>query len=209
LHVGDKFNGEDVEVVLFESFLLPASSVEILAEISFLIKQADAYKRQTQVAGSFEVIAGKDAESTGEDGETFRDSEFEGKVGDKEIALVDMFAVVPGALAVEIGIEMLGNAVEVGEARIILSSGFEHRLIDGTEHADGIVTGGLPKLAVEATEKVDSSMVPTPAEVVGDREERLERVGERRTNFVGSNGFHEDLEGSESRRLWRIIDPER
>jgi hypothetical protein len=68
LNVGNVFDGENVEIILFESFLLPASRVEILTKIPFLIKKADANKREAQIAGGFEVIAGENAKSASENG---------------------------------------------------------------------------------------------------------------------------------------------
>jgi len=49
LHVRHEFDGEGVEVVFFKGFLLPASSIEILAKIAFLIEKADTDEREAEI----------------------------------------------------------------------------------------------------------------------------------------------------------------
>src|SRR5438874_1084271 len=46
------------------SFTWPAVGVEVLAEIPLAIHQADAHERDAQVAGTFQVVPGQDAEAT-------------------------------------------------------------------------------------------------------------------------------------------------
>ena len=94
-----------MEVVFFKSFLLPASGVEILAKISFLVEQANGDERESKIAGGFEMIAGEYAKASGKDGEAFGDAKFQGKIGDEYVENVAVFALEPGALAGEISVE--------------------------------------------------------------------------------------------------------
>ena len=108
-----------MEIVLFEGFLLPAGAVEILAEITFLIEQTDGDEGKAEIAGSFQVITGEHAEATGKNGEAFSDAEFQGEISYEEILVFDVFALVPRALRVEVGIQAFGDALQVSEERII------------------------------------------------------------------------------------------
>jgi hypothetical protein len=190
LHIGNELDGENVEVVFFAVFLLPAGGIEALAKISFLIEKADSDERKAEIAGGFEMVAGKNAESPGKNGETFGDAELEREVGDEEIVVLGVFAVIPGTLAGEIGVQAFGDAVEVGEEGIVAGSGFEDGLFDAAQKTDRIAAGGFPEVVIEAAEKIDGGVIPTPAEVVGDLEQGLQGVRQGGPNFECGDRLH-------------------
>jgi hypothetical protein len=164
-----------VEIVFFEGFLLPAGGVEVLAKISFLVEQANGDEWESQIAGGFEVIAGEYAQASGKDGEAFGDAKFQGKVGDEHVGDVAVFSLEPGALAGEVGVEALGDAVKMGEEGIVAGSGFEDGLFDAAEQSHWIAARGFPQVAIKAAKKINGGMVPGPAEIVGDGEKGLQR----------------------------------
>jgi hypothetical protein len=190
LHVRDEFDGENVEVVFFAGFLLPAGGIEILAKIAFLIEKADTDERKAEVAGGFEMIAGKNAESSGKNGKTFGDTEFEREIGDEEIAGFGVFALIPGTLVGKVSVKAFGDAVEVGEEGIVLGGGSEDGLINAAQQTDRIAPGGFPEVAVETAEEVNGGVVPAPAEVVGDLQEGLQGIWQGGTNFECGDGLH-------------------
>src|ERR1700693_1875796 len=172
--VGDELHGEDMEVIFFEGFLLPASGIEVLAKISFLVEQANGDERESQIAGGFEVIAGEYAQASGKDGKAFGDAKFERKIGDEHVGDVAVFALEPGALAGEIGVEAFRDTVEMGEEGIVEGSGFEDGLFDAAEESHRIAAHSFPQIAIETAEKINSGMIPGPAEIVGDWEQGLQ-----------------------------------
>ena len=145
------------------------------------------------------MIAGENAKSTGKNGETFGDAEFEREIGDEKIFLVGVFATIPGTLAGQISVQAFGDAVEVGEEGIVFGRGFEDGLVQATEHADRIAAGGLPELAIEAAEEIDGGVIPAPAEVVGDREQGLQGVRQGGADLERGDEFHGVLKRSEAR----------
>jgi hypothetical protein len=178
LDVGDELDRQNVEVVFLERFLLPAGAVQILAEIAFLIEQTYSDERKAQIAGGFEVIAGKDAEASRKNGQTFGDAEFQREIGDEEILVYGVFALIPGTLRGEVRVEAFGDALQVREEGIIAGGGFQHGLLDAAQHADGIASGGFPEVAIEAAKEIDGGVVPAPTEIVGDLQKRFQGIRE-------------------------------
>jgi hypothetical protein len=190
LHGRHEFDGQDVEVIFFKGFLLPARGVEILAKITHLIEKADTDERKAEVAGGFEMVAGENAESPGKNGKAFGDAKFKREISDEEILVFGVFALIPGTHAGEIGVQAFGDAVEVGEEGIVLGGGFKEGLINAAQHTDRIVSGSFPEVAIEAAEEVDGGVVPAPTEVVGDLQEGLQSVWQGGTNFECGDGLH-------------------
>jgi len=117
LHVRHEFDGEDVEVILRASFLLPACGIEILAEIALLIEKANTNERKAEVAGGFEVVASEDAKAASKNRKTFRDAELEREIGDEKILVFGVFALIPGTQAGEISVQAFSCGVSTGCSR--------------------------------------------------------------------------------------------
>jgi hypothetical protein len=194
-----------VKVVFFEGFLLPAGSIEILSKIAFLIEKADTDERQAQIASGFEMIAREDAEPAGKDGKALGDAKFEREVGDEEIVVLGVFALIPGTQAREISIEAFGDTVEMGEAGIIARGGLEDGLVNGAEETDGITADGLPEFAIKAAKEIDGSVIPAPTEVVGDLQQRFQGVREGGTNLESSDGLHGVPSGAMRERRGKMV----
>jgi len=190
LHIRHEFDGEDVEVIFCASFLLPAGGIEILAKIAFLIEKADTDERKPEVAGGLEMIARENAESPSKNGKAFGDAEFEREVGDEEIFVLGVFALIPGTLAGKISVQAFRDALEVSKKGIVAGGGFKDGLIDAAQHANRIVAGGFPEVAIEPPEEIDGGVVPAPTEVVGDLQQGLQGVWQGGTNFECSDGLH-------------------
>jgi|SRR5208282_1713267 len=136
------------------------------------------------------MIAGKNAESPGKNGKAFGDAEFEREIGDEEILVFGVFALIPGTLAGKISVQAFGDSVKVGEEGIVLGGGFEEGLINAAQHADRIVPASFPEVAIEPAKEVDGGVVPAPTEVVGDLQEGLQGFWQRGTNLKRGDGFH-------------------
>ena len=78
-----RLNGQRVEIVVAVAFLLPAVGVQQLAEITLLIEQSDADERQVEIARRLQMIAGKNAQAAGINGQAFGEAVFGRKIGDE------------------------------------------------------------------------------------------------------------------------------
>src|SRR5207253_379491 len=83
--IADGLHGKREEIVHRIPLLLPSVRIEVLPEITSLVKQADPNQRNGAIAGGFQVIAGKNAESAGIDRETLGEPVFGGEVGDQSV----------------------------------------------------------------------------------------------------------------------------
>ena len=67
----------------------------------------------------------------------------------------------------EVGIQVAQGEVQLRQEGFVLGGGFEVRLVDQSQHEDGVVAGGLPEVTVQTAEEFDGAVVPCPAQVVG------------------------------------------
>src|SRR6266581_9085392 len=97
-----RFHGQLADIGLDIFFLLPASAVETLAEISLAIEQADCDQGNSQVGGALDVIACEYAEPA----RIFRDrnvqTEFGGEIRHRTGPQDAGMSCPPGAVGVEI-----------------------------------------------------------------------------------------------------------
>ena len=147
------------------ALLLPAVGVELLAEVALLVEEAHAHEGDAETAGRLEVVAGQHPEAAGVLRERLGDAELGGEVGHRPQRRVAALEP-PGALDV-----LLGLAVDLvherQEARIF-HHGVQPVPPHRPEEPDGVVVGLLPALGVEPAEEVAGTVVPGPAQVVGD-----------------------------------------
>jgi hypothetical protein len=80
--------------------------------------------------------------------------------------------------------------MQVREKRVVGRGRFQSRLFYAAEHVNRIAPSGLPQVAIKSAEQIDARMVPAPAQVVGNGQKWLQRIRQRRTNFIRSDGFH-------------------
>ena len=141
----DRVQGEIIEVIVLVRLLLPSGLIEVLAEVTLLVEQAHADQGNAQVAGGLDVIAGEDAQPTGEDGETFRDAKLEREIGDQRIAGFAVRAREPGRLLlVEVVLEVLRDPVQVRQEADVVGDSLQPFLVDGAQHQDRIVVRSSP-----------------------------------------------------------------
>jgi hypothetical protein len=60
---------------------------------------------------------------------------------------------------------------------IVVSRDLQSSLIDASEQNDGIMPRGFPKIAVEPEKQLNRAGIPAPAQVVGDAQQWLQRLG--------------------------------
>ena len=168
LRVAHRLEGHVVEIVVGIALLLPAVGIERLPEVALLVEQAHRDKRQTQVAGRFEMVAGEHAEAARVDRQTLREPELHTEIGDTYVGLVRMGAQEPGVARLQVGVEAAADAVELRQERFVLRCVLQALLSDAAQHAYGIVAGLFPELGIEAIEQVDGLGIPRPAEIVSN-----------------------------------------
>ena len=158
---------DGMEVVVFVGFLLPACGIQVLAEVALLIEQADADQGHAQIAGGFQVVSGKDAEAAGEYGDAFGQAEFRGEIGDDRILRAAVSFAEPRGFALHVAVKIFEHSFEVSDEGFVGGGVFQALLVDGPQHAHGIVAACFPEVAVEPSEQRDRVVVPGPAQVVG------------------------------------------
>ena len=91
-HVRDQLDRPCVKIIVFERFLLPAGGVQILAEVSLLVQQSHTDQRKAEVARSFQVVSGQNAQAAGKDRKTLGDSKLSGEIGNQQTFFRAMLA---------------------------------------------------------------------------------------------------------------------
>ena len=85
--------------------------------------------------------------------------------------------------------------MQVREERIIFCGGFQDGLIKAAQNTHGIAPGGLPEVAIEAAEKIDGGVVPTPTKVVGNGSRGFNASGKEGRTLKVAIGFMVFLKG--------------
>ena len=101
-----------------------------------------------------------------------------------------MFPLVPGTLSRKIQIECLCDPVHVRQERVVGRRSLQNSLIHTPQQQHGIVPALLPKFMIEPAEQLDGGMIPAPAQVVGDVQQRTQSFGQRRVNFESMERLH-------------------
>src|SRR5262249_51795426 len=81
---------------------------------------------------------------------------------------------------VEVGVELLLDAVDVGQKAVVAEQFLEAGLRDAAEQLDGAVPALLPQVDVDAAEQGDAVVAPAEPEVVGELVQRLQPGGQAR-----------------------------
>ncbi len=139
-----KMNGQRIEVVLRIPFLLPAVGIEILPEVPLLIEQPDPHERQPEVAGRFQMVAGKYAESPRIVLQALGQSKLRREVGDLSSLDAVIGLVEPGRRGFHIRLVLLRSALDLGEVGIIPGGGVQPLLAHHAEHLDRVMMGLFP-----------------------------------------------------------------
>jgi hypothetical protein len=81
---------------------------------------------------------------------------------------------VPGAFSRHVGIEFIDDTLHVRQKGIIFRGGLQNGLLNAPEYQDGITIASLPQVTVKPAEQVDFRVVPTPPQIVGKPQQRLQ-----------------------------------
>ena len=155
----------DFRVEIF--FALIAFGVEMLLEIALVVEQPDGHQRDTQSAGAFDVVAGKDAQAAGVDRHRFVDAEFGRKIGDRLAAQHAGVGAGPRLLVVHV---FLQPAIGVVDAAVEDQFGCPHFQTLRRElgqQCDRIMIKLAPADRIEIAKQVDDFGVPGPPQVMG------------------------------------------
>ncbi len=174
---------------------MPARRIQVLFEISLLVEQADTHQGHAEIAGRFQMIPGEHTEAPGKHGQALGQAELRREIRHKHGSGVAISPMEPCGWAVHVRIEFLELAVQMREKGFVLCRCLQLRLVNGTQHQDRVVPGGFPQLAVEASKQLDSIVVPSPAEVVGQLAKPFKRSGQRRNNLEHLDGSHGPIIG--------------
>ena len=155
-----------LKIVVFVRLLLPSGGVEVLTKVPLLVQQADAHQRHTQIAGGLQMIAGQHAQPAREYVEALGQSEFGREVSHQQPVRAIIRAAIPGGFRREVGSHFLDQAIQLGQERIVFSRGLQLRLVDSPQHQHGVMPGGFPEVGIQAAEKFNGVVVPSPSQVV-------------------------------------------
>src|SRR5260370_7551852 len=100
------------------------------------------------------------------------------------------------------GLEHQVHGREVSQIPFTLRGRQQCFLIDGAKHLDGVVIDLIPKLAIEASEKLDAVRMPHPPDIVGQFVERLKRFREIRKHLKSTNRRRCKI--SHKKSIWNI-----
>ncbi len=98
-NVRNELDRQSMKVVIFVGFLLPARSVQVLPEISLLVKQSHADQRKSQIARRLQVVARQHTQSSSENRQALRNPKLRRKIRHQQLAVLDMFPLVPRSLS--------------------------------------------------------------------------------------------------------------
>ena len=155
------------------------------------VEQPDGDEGEPEVVGRLEVVAGEHAEAAGVLGQGGGDAELRREVGDLAQGAVDPLLEPPGTGQALLQLVVHGGR-QGGEGGV-LGQPLEVLAGLGGQDQRGVAPLELVALAVEAPEQVVGPLVVGPAEVHGDRPQRLQPGRE-----LGHHG--ERLDGLHGRR---------
>jgi hypothetical protein len=167
LGVQQRFERDVVRVNRIVVFRLPVVGINRLLEITFAVKQADADKTETEVAGGFRVVAGQDAEAAGGNRQRFVKAEFGGEISDGIFVQFGGVRVTPGFLVAQIIVKVAQDRADAGGEVHILQAGAKFLLGNFAQHGHGVVKHVLPAARREFVEEVLGLLVPAPPKVAG------------------------------------------
>ena len=130
-----------------------------MPEIAFAVHQTDADKRQTQIAGRFEMVASKDAEAAGVDRDAFMDAELGREIRDTAVPTVGIGLVIPSR-GTHVAIEAFLDAIHVRQESVVVQQLLQPGLVDGAEELDRAVIELLEQVGVDPREQGHGLVVP-------------------------------------------------
>ena len=105
-------HGQAVDVGVQVFFLLKTLHIQPLAEISLIVKQANADQRHAQVGSTFDVVAGQHAQAAGINGQRFVQAELGGKVSHRTRLQHAGVRGAPGLMFVQIFFQPVVSVVD-------------------------------------------------------------------------------------------------
>ena len=163
-------NGADGHLVRVERFIdrvLPAMRGDALAKVALGIQKANANKGQTQIAGFFAMIARKDTQAAGINGQRLMQTKLEGKVRNRSIDMLRILRRKPKSLALGVTIEIHQNGI-VGSAKQRIARRYGDLLRRHCrEHLHRPMCGTSPRRPIQHLEQAPGIIVPAPPQVIG------------------------------------------
>ena len=183
------FQGKKLDGRVDVLFLLPAFDIEVLFEISLVIKQSDGNERHAEAACTFDMVAGEDAEAAGVDRHRLVNAEFQRKIGDGLGAENADVSPCPSGS----GGHILGHSavclVDSGIEDEFRGTDFQSFGSEFVEESDGIVPELSPSDGIERAEEADDFGMPTPPEIIGKSDAfAVESLGGDTNEFSGGLG---------------------
>ena len=202
-----QFHGELVDVGLQVLFLLPAVLVQALQEVALPVEQADADEGNAQVGCTLDVVSGEHAQAAGINGQRFVQTKLRGKIGNRAGPEHPGIHGAPGAVCPQI---FLLAAIDIVDAAMQTEFGgaaFDFSQGHLVEQRDGILIELPPAGGIEIAKQADAVVVPTPAEIAGDRPKTLLGRGYEPIESARLADYRRDLGGGVI-QLANLIFPE-
>ena len=178
-------HGLDGQIVRVEQIVvlgLPVVLVNRLLKITFAIKQTDADEAEAEIAGRLGVVAGKNAQAAGGDGQRFMEAELGGEIGGGIFFQRGRVFVRPGGLVVHVRVERLQHGADAVAKLGVLQADAQLVIRNFMQHGHGVVVEILPAARGEFVENLLRLLVPGPPEIAG---EFLQPGSQFRQFFVG------------------------
>gem|GEM_PF-2602103 len=171
--ITQRLDGQLAGLVVRVESQLRAAGIELLAEVTLLVEQADADHRHAQIAGGFQLISRDVAEAARVNGQSLAQHIFHAEVCDGLQRRIGKRARKPaGRLhGFTLGLQQLTEALA---ERGVVQSGLEFLARDSLENGPRIV-GQLPEFGVELAPEFPFRRIPGPAQVQGQFGQRLGR----------------------------------
>ncbi|OPZ97884.1 MAG: hypothetical protein BWY71_01450 [Planctomycetes bacterium ADurb.Bin412] len=158
-------DGHIVKVIFRIRFLLPAVRVQILLKIPLPVEQSDADQRQAQIAGTFEVITGENAQTAGINRQAFVQSELRTEIGYRSRLLFVIDGVIPARPA-HVGIQFFADAVQMRQKSSIFGNLIQPLLRKLAQHLHRIMAAFFPQFPVQPAKHIRGVVIPAPPQII-------------------------------------------
>src|SRR5438270_12932552 len=170
--------------------LLRPIPVDLLAEITMPVKEADRDEIQIEIAGRFTMVARQNAETAGIIWNRFVKSKLGRKICDWPLDDGGCSGFAVGVLSPQIIDECFMNLFQFAQKSLVLSQLFQTSLARKLEHSHRIMIGPVPQIGIEMTKEAAGRGLPCPPKDESHLPQRFERGGKRRDYVINLKRRH-------------------
>ena len=147
--------------------LLVAMAVDGLGEVAHLVQQPNGHERQADIAGGLAVVAGQDAQAARVDRKALVQAELQAEVGDQVFLGIEQLGELGTPPVFPVGVVGGQHLAVVLQVGAILRGLVQARLGHPPQEQLGVVSAGVPQVAIEAMKQRANGAVPAVHQVIG------------------------------------------